>query len=71
LHSVGLSELVARNAKEYRNKALALIKDRANTRRLKKKLQRYLETQPPTARRIAASLETQLKQKLALLNSTT
>ena len=71
LHSVGLSELVARNAKEYRAKALALIKDRANTRRLKKKLQRYLEKQPPTARRIAASLEMQLKQKLALLNPTT
>ena len=71
LHSVGLSELVARNAKEYRGKALALIKDRSNTRRLKKKLQRYLETQPPTAQRIVDSLEAQLKQKLTLLNTTT
>jgi predicted O-linked N-acetylglucosamine transferase (SPINDLY family) len=71
LHSVGLSELVARNAKEYRGKALDLIKDRAKTRRLKNKLQRYLNTQPPTARQITASLEAQLKQKLALLNPTT
>jgi len=67
LHAVGLSELVVTSNKAYRKKALELMTDRAQTRRLRKKLQRQLVTQPSTANKIVATLEEQITQRLLLL----
>ena len=70
LHAVGLPELVAHSHRAYRSKALALMTDRAQTRRLRQKMRRQLLVQPSTAPRIVACMESQLEEKLQLLKQT-
>jgi len=70
LHAVGLPELVVHSHRAYRAKALALMTDRAQTRRLRQKMRRQLLVQPSTAPRIVACMESQLEEKLQLLKQT-